>query len=263
MNSGIGGASAATTDAAPVLTRAHDALLRAINAVRESKDFKVYKDCLNAVDTFRDAVRADGRTECVGAGKDEPAAWRFTLPHNLEDGWFATTSRPAWADKPPPGVKLEPLYTRPAAPGVPTAGEAKPEAEGMGEPDGMVALAIAVKEGKWPHTMDASVWAQEFCKKFPKDLAQQGWWPDESDMIGWFANAIMAGYDTAMQRAATPATSGEGPSEEVGKLLERAEKDGLFDCNEVPCWCGKQQCVTRNLARDLAQHIRSNSRGQP
>lgn len=36
---------------------------------------------------------------------------------------------------------------------------------------------------------DASVWAVEFCKLFGDES------PDEGTMIGWFANAIMAGYD--------------------------------------------------------------------
>lgn len=36
-------------------------------------------------------------------------------------------------------------------------------------------------------TLDASVWADEFCKLFPE--------MDRGLMLGWFANAIMAGYD--------------------------------------------------------------------
>jgi hypothetical protein len=47
-----------------------------------------------------------------------------------------------------------------------------------------------------PHTlhqtMDASVWAKEFCILNPD--------ADESVMLTWFANAIMVGYDTAMNR---------------------------------------------------------------
>jgi hypothetical protein len=38
---------------------------------------------------------------------------------------------------------------------------------------------------------DAPVWAQEFCKRFPNS--------DEGTMLGWFANAIQAGYDQARQ----------------------------------------------------------------
>lgn len=63
----------------------------------------------------------------------------------------------------------------------------------MDELDGMAALADGVRHQRWPHTMDATVWADEFIRQFP-DM-------DRGMMITWFANAIMAGYDTAcMQR---------------------------------------------------------------
>ena len=45
---------------------------------------------------------------------------------------------------------------------------------------------------KLHQTMDASVWAKEFCIQNPD--------ADESVMLTWFANAIMVGYDTAMNR---------------------------------------------------------------
>lgn len=67
------------------------------------------------------------------------------------------------------------------------------------EPDGMAALAIGVAEQRWPHTMDARVWVKEWMEtldKHPAELPR-----DEGVMIGWFANAIMAGYDTATLRA--------------------------------------------------------------
>jgi len=38
---------------------------------------------------------------------------------------------------------------------------------------------------------DAKVWAKEFMKVVKV--------VDENDMVGWFANAIMAGYDRAKQ----------------------------------------------------------------
>lgn len=61
---------------------------------------------------------------------------------------------------------------------------------------GGLALQQAVERGEWPHTLDASVWADEFTKHFSGHKQ-----PDRYDMIVWFANAIMAGYDTAMARA--------------------------------------------------------------
>lgn len=47
-------------------------------------------------------------------------------------------------------------------------------------------------DGKhWPEAMDAKIWADEFCKRNRAS--------DHASMIGWFANAIMVGYDTAKQ----------------------------------------------------------------
>jgi len=61
---------------------------------------------------------------------------------------------------------------------------------------GMLAVAKGVAEQRWPHTMDARVWADEFAKVHPEI--------DQGLMLGWFANAIMAGYDTANARSAAP-----------------------------------------------------------
>ena len=56
-------------------------------------------------------------------------------------------------------------------------------------------------------SMDAKVWAKEFMRlyqnsrKAPQNIPD---WVDESLMIGWFANAIMAGYDNARLPPALP-----------------------------------------------------------
>ena len=62
-------------------------------------------------------------------------------------------------------------------------------------------------------TTDAAVWAKEFCKRWPsalcqidgKEGAQDGdeW---EATVLGWFANAIMAGVDSEARKhqQATP-----------------------------------------------------------
>ena len=65
---------------------------------------------------------------------------------------------------------------------------------------GMLALAEGVKAGEWPHTMDAQVWARKWLE-ITADKPEVA--TDEGAMIGWFANAIMAGYDTAMLRSNT------------------------------------------------------------
>ena len=60
---------------------------------------------------------------------------------------------------------------------------------------GMLALAEGVKAGEWPHTIDPQVWARKWLE-ITKD--KPGAATDEGAMIGWFATAIMAGYDSAM-----------------------------------------------------------------
>ena len=39
----------------------------------------------------------------------------------------------------------------------------------------------------WPNTMDGKQWSEEFCKRFPQC--------EVDNVLGWFCNAIMAGYD--------------------------------------------------------------------
>lgn len=62
---------------------------------------------------------------------------------------------------------------------------------------GELALQLAIQRGEWPHTPDASIWARKFMKAV---VADPGIATDMGTMIGWFGNAIMAGYDTAMNR---------------------------------------------------------------
>ena len=56
------------------------------------------------------------------------------------------------------------------------------------------------REIKLHSTMDASIWAKEFMKviRDPRDGALLCD-IDESFMLSWFANAIMVGWDHAMQ----------------------------------------------------------------
>ncbi len=56
-------------------------------------------------------------------------------------------------------------------------------------------------------TMDATVWAKEFCKRWPSALCQIPGHEGVSDgddfeatMVGWFANAIMAGVDSEARK---------------------------------------------------------------
>lgn len=68
------------------------------------------------------------------------------------------------------------------------------------EPDGMLALSLAVAGRRWPHTDDARTWADRWIEAVGKNPAIA---TDRGTMIGWFANAIMAGHDVAMAKQAT------------------------------------------------------------
>lgn len=62
---------------------------------------------------------------------------------------------------------------------------------------GMLELSIRQQKQQWPHCMDAQVWAKEWAETIVKHPEVPN---DEGAMIGWFANAIMAGYDEACRR---------------------------------------------------------------
>lgn len=52
----------------------------------------------------------------------------------------------------------------------------------------LAADAITDENGKrWDRTMDAVLWAKAFCILYPNN--------DEANMLSWFANAIMCGWD--------------------------------------------------------------------
>lgn len=46
-------------------------------------------------------------------------------------------------------------------------------------------VPLGYDELPWPQTMDAKIWADEFCKRNSAS--------DHGTMLGWFANAIMVG----------------------------------------------------------------------
>lgn len=66
---------------------------------------------------------------------------------------------------------------------------------------GMFELTRAVANQQWPHTIDAQAWTAEWLKtvKEKPEIAT-----DEGAMLAWFANAIMAGYDTGIMRSQVP-----------------------------------------------------------
>ena len=52
-------------------------------------------------------------------------------------------------------------------------------------------------------TMDASIWASEFVRITKKNSISFQNHDFQDFMLGWFANAIMAGYDAATAKSAT------------------------------------------------------------
>lgn len=87
------------------------------------------------------------------------------------------------------------------------------------EPDGMLAYGIALNKGEWPHTMDAAKWADAF----NETLVKLGHQPHDSGwLIAWFANAIMAGYDTAQMRDTQTHVAVQKMTED--EALERFQK---------------------------------------
>jgi hypothetical protein len=57
---------------------------------------------------------------------------------------------------------------------------------------------MSEREAKLIGNTDATVWATEFVKLVK---AKPSEFIDEGLMLGWFANAIMAGYDAGYDRA--------------------------------------------------------------
>lgn len=76
-------------------------------------------------------------------------------------------------------------------------------------PDGMLAYHIAMEnpsrdDPNWPlPSFDAKDWAESFCATAAK-LGHPG--IDEGWMIGWFANALMRGYDEHARRVSKQVT---------------------------------------------------------
>ncbi len=76
----------------------------------------------------------------------------------------------------------------------------------------------------FPTTMDGKIWAKEFCARNSAS--------DESIMLGWFANAIMAGYDEAMRRSKrTIEIQQERPTD--SEMLDWLDAQGSFGRNVI------------------------------
>lgn len=94
-------------------------------------------------------------------------------------------------------------------------------------PDDAKAADVFVTEQEKPfnlQSMDARDWATEWLRviKDHPDIPT-----DEGTMIGWFANAIMAGYDEAQRRSAKENAALRARIARAREILETARKEVL------------------------------------
>lgn len=82
----------------------------------------------------------------------------------------------------------------------------------------------------WPQTFDAQAWARVFirCFRAKPEIAT-----DEGEMIGWFANAIMRGYDKAKEvkiavDSPVPDTRGEPAIPHLRTECQRVNKTEMY-----------------------------------
>jgi hypothetical protein len=91
---------------------------------------------------------------------------------------------------------------------------------------------IVDAEGKpWDRTMDGALWAKAFCRRFGGD---------EGLMLGWFCNAIMAGWDHAHWKMEADAQSAPAPRRQLPGPQQIAECGG--PCETIgpeACDCGQ------------------------
>ena len=105
---------------------------------------------------------------------------------------------------------------------------------GMSELDGMAAINQTVTTQQWPPTVDAMVWAEEYCKTFPG--------AEKMTMVGWFANAIMAGFDTAGMRCSGEIQQLQAENAQLKADLAQCQKD-LARCRQVSYRAGLEAAV--------------------
>lgn len=113
----------------------------------------------------------------------------------------------------------------------------------MSELDGMAALTEGVHRQAFPHTTDAAIWAKEFRQtqiKLGQEPLDEGW------MLTWFANAIMAGFDTAQSRQASAMAKAHADGRR--EAYEEVARDFHVEPSEVLPACGE---YVRGLAAQL------------
>lgn len=110
--------------------------------------------------------------------------------------------------------------------------------ETSSELDGMAALSEGVAAQRWPHCMAATEWVKQWMALKKPDTAD-----DEGAMLSWFANAIMAGHDTASMNAAKELAAQSARILQLEQALKEAKRQNGHreDCDSLcgnKCDCG-------------------------
>lgn len=92
-----------------------------------------------------------------------------------------------------------------------------------------------LEPGELLSTMDAKVWADEFMETKAR-LGEKEF--DHAMMLGWFANAIMAGFDEATRRQQATIADLQGQ-------LKAAKAPRMYDCGSCAIGKGFEQRVAQ------------------
>ena len=234
------------------------------------REFKRPADYYSGEDTWSVSRERSGYGECYrgqnldahidAATKDQPAAADAATREGAVGAMPERTS--AEADPRMIGQESEQDAKRRMAEEIarkrPAAADPSPEPR-ADEDDlpGMLAVAKGVAEQRWPHTMDAAVWAKEFMDRYLGVGHDPSMRIDEGTMIGWFANAIMAGYDTAQMRAAKPEPLAKVQAERDAALALLRQAQELWRASGSLTADDVQTNVESFLARRSARHERA------
>jgi hypothetical protein len=83
-------------------------------------------------------------------------------------------------------------------------------------------VIVGVDGKRFPQTVDAVAWAKEWLRTVEVNPTI---YRDEGTMIGWFANAIMAGYDEAQRRDKVKIAAAKAELEKARALEEGCRFD--------------------------------------
>lgn len=103
-----------------------------------------------------------------------------------------------------------------------------------------------LEPGELLSTMDAKVWADEFMETKAR-LGEKEF--DHAMMLGWFANAIMAGFDEATRRQQATIADLQGQ-------LKAAKAPRMYDCGSCAIGKGFEQRVAQ-LEGDVEEQKRN------